>query len=60
MIGRIKYKLLRWRLDDICEKSVCESCRMGGECSIPGFSGSIQCYENEVTVQARRVWKLEE
>lgn len=60
MLRHIKYRLLRWLLDDICEKSVCELCRMGGECSIPGFQNSIQCYENEVTVQARRVWKLEE
>ena len=60
MLGRIKYRLLRWLLDDICEKSVCESCRMGGECSIAGIPHSIQCFENEVFVQARRVWKLEE
>lgn len=60
MIARIKYRLLMWLLGDICEKSECEKCRMGGECSIPGFTNNIQCYENEVSVQARRVWKLEE
>ena len=59
MLRRIKYWLLRWLLDDICEKIVCESCCMGGQCSIPGFQNSIQCYENEVFVQARKIWGLE-
>lgn len=60
MIRRIKYRLLRWLLDDICEKSTCESCCMGGESTIPGFQNSIQCFDNDIFVQARRVWGLEE
>ena len=60
MLRRIKYKLLKWLLGDICEKSYCQECRMGGECNIPGIKESIQCFENEVFVQARKVWGLEE
>ena len=43
MLRRIKYRLLRWLLDDICEKSTCVSC-----C----------CFETDIFTQARKVWGL--
>ena len=57
MLRQIKYRLLRWLLDDICEKSICESCCIGG---VKKDINAIVCFENDVFVQARKVWGLEE
>jgi len=58
MLKRIKYKLLRWLLDDICLKSECQKCRLSYNTK---FCGSIchQCLEGEVFSQANKAWGLE-
>lgn len=61
MLGRIKYKLLVWLLDDICKKTMhCEKCYMGCECTIADLKNSTECCEYDIFNQARRVWGLEE
>ena len=59
MLGCIKYYLLRWLLDDICLKSKCEDCRLEHDTN---FLGTIchSCLENDIFVQGRKVWGLEE
>lgn len=59
MLGRIKYQLLRWLLDDICEKSECNKCILHGMAEIAGIK-CTSCEEGDVFYQARKVWDLEE
>lgn len=51
MLGRIKYKLFSWLMNDICRKSSCCDCEME--------TRMLTCLENSVFVQARRAWGLE-
>lgn len=57
-MNRIKYWLLRKLFDDICLKSECESCRMNEVC-YAGGAIITECAENDVFVQARKVWGIE-
>ncbi len=50
----IKYRLLRWLLNDICTKSDCKNCALFDSCS------DCACYEDLLFVQARRVWGVED
>lgn len=50
-MNRLKYKLLRWLLGDICTRSNCEQCRLRG-------SGRYSCKQNDIYPQARRVWRI--
>lgn len=59
MLGRIKYKLLCWLLGDICCGSDCHTCQLGHKTEIGGYEG-IACQEEDVYIQARKVWGLEE
>ena len=58
MIGRIKFWLLKWLLDDICVNSSCKDCKMSGEINIAGYVGTA-CGEEDIFYQARKVWGLE-
>ena len=62
MLGRIKYKLLKWLLDDICIKSECGECLLYRACEIECLKNTVffECLENDVFKQARKVWGLEE
>jgi len=53
--NRIKYELLWWLLDDLCDKSKCGDCAMERPAEGKLF---YPCVENEVFVQARKVWGL--
>lgn len=64
MLRRIKYRLLRWLLDDICMRhsplaSDCVKCPMSYEAHVDDLIGPA-CLQNDIFVQARKVWKLEE
>lgn len=59
MLKRIKYTLLRWLLDDICLKSSCKDCRLQHETNFCG-TPCYDCLENDIFVQARKVWGLED
>ena len=59
MLKRIKYALLRWLLDDICLKSECKECRLEYDTEFLG-TVSHACLEDDIFVQARKVWGLEE
>jgi hypothetical protein len=50
MFERLKYELLVWLLNEICERSECKHCRL---CRNGG------CYMGDTYGQARRVWGLE-
>lgn len=62
MFNYIKYRLLQWLLDDICERSGifvsdCDRC----DISLRNDKGACcSCGMNGVYKQARKVWKLEE
>lgn len=50
---KFKYALLKWLLNDICEKS--------GKCAMCYINmGHCQCGENSIFKQARMIWRLEE
>lgn len=58
-INRVKYHLLSWLLVDICRKCEdCTGCRMAGE--IEFYDYRIACFEDDVRIQAREVWGLNE
>ena len=59
MLRRIKYRLLRWLLDDICDRfeSECEKCFLTNEINVDGYKCSA-CFQDDVLRQARRVWDL--
>lgn len=57
--NRIKYKLLKWLLDDICVSSEYERCCLGSEINIDGYVGCA-CGEEDVFIQARKAWGMEE
>lgn len=64
MLRRIKYRLLRWLLDDICKRGGveawdCKKCTLDYEIDVDGFRG-WSCLLNDVFAQARKVWGLEE
>ena len=59
MLGRIKFKLLKWLLDDICMKSECRQCQLSSEIEINGYVGTA-CGEEDIFIQARKAWGLEE
>ena len=65
MLRRIKYKLLRWLLCEICVKSDCESCRLCYKAQIELKStGDIlegpACREDDILMQATKVWGVKE
>lgn len=57
LLGRIKFALLKWLLDDICINSVCKDCRLGGEFEIAGYIGNA-CSEEDIFIQARKAWGI--
>lgn len=59
MFERLKYRLLRWLLDDACarhQSKFCYGCPLYYE---DEDYGSPACEINDVTVYARRAWGLE-
>ena len=59
-INRIKYRLLAWLLIDICRKcETCTDCRMAGEIELDDKL-RVACFEDDVRIQAREVWGLNE
>lgn len=59
MLGRIKYRLLKLLLDDICTNSDCHDCKLGSEIEIAGYFGKA-CGEDDIFSQARKVWGMED
>ena len=64
MLRRIKYRLLRWLLDDMCIRmgplcSDCKKCPMSYETRVDDLIGPA-CLQNDIFVMARKVWGLEE
>lgn len=61
MLGRIKYKLLRLLLDDICLRSECESCLLSRATEVKGLENAVwfECLEGDIFKRARQVWGLE-
>lgn len=59
MLGRIKFALLKWLLDDICVNSVCKDCQLSSETTIGNYVG-FACNEDDIFVQARKVWGIKE
>lgn len=57
MLRRIKYRLLRWLLDDICIKSDCKDCYMYHEINIDGYLGCA-CRQDDILRLARRAWNM--
>lgn len=57
MLGRVKYALLKWLLDDICINSKCNDCNLGSEIEVCGYFGKA-CGEEDIFIQARKVWGL--
>lgn len=57
MFRKFKYRLLRWLLDDICEKSKCDTCALSYEIEVGGYKGNA-CREGDVFYQARNAWDL--
>lgn len=53
MLNRIKYRLLIYLLNDICERSECDICDFDMSSVTP-----YSCHQNRVFVQARKVWGL--
>lgn len=65
MIGFIKYKLLKWLINDICNKGDCLKCNFG---SGNGFGYCYECnnllfdccdIHRELFAEARKVWRVE-
>lgn len=58
LLNRIKYRLFRWLMDDICMHSgvngTCDGCKMNQPYEDGGFI--YPCLQNHVFVQAYRVW----
>ena len=59
LLNRIKYRLLRWLLDDICCKSECEKCVLSHAITVGDYQGNA-CHEEDVFYQARTVWGSDE
>lgn len=64
LFGRIKYHFLRRLLDDICRRSECYEggCRLCGEVVLDccdADPATIACFEEDVFMQARKVWGLD-
>lgn len=53
MFGFIKYKLLKWLLNDICNMGECTNCMLGSKGNPEIDCGDV--YEH-VYAQARKVW----
>ena len=58
MLGRVKFVLLKWLLNDICINSTCKDCMLSSEIKIGGYTG-MACGEEDIFIQARKVWGLE-
>ncbi|MBQ1189662.1 MAG: hypothetical protein IIX57_04540, partial [Lachnospiraceae bacterium] len=58
LLGRLKFALLKWLLDDICVNSVCKDCQLSSEIEIAGYVGTA-CGEEDIFIQARKAWGLE-
>lgn len=56
LFGYLKYKTLRWLLNDVCKKSDCADCEMARADNRDHF---CMCAENGIFVQARDVWGIE-
>lgn len=54
--GYIKYRLLRWLLNNLCEKSDCSDCKLS---HTDDRDDICPCSENAIFVQARKVWDIE-
>ena len=53
VIKHLKYKLLMWLLNDICDKSVCGK----GKCKIYFCN---DCMRHKISSQARKVYEIGE
>ena len=63
--SQVKYRLLRWLLDDVCRRSDCSEtgCRLCGEFVLDccdADPATVTCFEEDVFMQARKVWGLNE
>lgn len=54
--GYIKYRMLRWLLNDLCRKSDCAECELA---STNNHDVICPCVENDIFVQGRKVWGIE-
>lgn len=50
---KIKYLILRWLLDNVCENSSCRTCLLERH-------GRYECYIDKVMKQARKAWGIKE
>ena len=57
MLRRIKYRLLRWLLDDVCKKVNCEECFLNHEINVDGYKCSA-CYHYDIRRLARKAWNV--
>ena len=57
--NRIKFTLLQWLLDDICERSECEKCRLYHEDIVCG-ARCFSCVEGDIFHQACKAWEMED
>ena len=62
LLNRLKYRLWRWLMNDLCTHSGTTSECDGCECSYPYEENGIiyPCAQNRVYCQAYRVWMIEE
>ena len=65
MIGFIKYKLLKWLLNNICKKGNCTDCKLSCENDFGNCEQCdrlvVDCGDVHYTLlsEARKVWKVE-
>lgn len=58
-INRIKWKLLNWLLEDICQGCEhCEHCCMGVEDE--HYRDLFECMGDDVRAQAKKTWEVEQ
>ena len=55
MFRRLKYRLLRWLMKDICDRSYCNSCYID---TMPWGPEKSHCRIGAVYAQAKEVWKI--
>lgn len=58
-INRIKFKLLNWLLEDICQRCAsCEICSLGTESDV--MDGMYECISDDIRAQAKKTWEVEQ
>lgn len=58
LLNRIKYRLLRMLLNDICCESDCGNCSMRTRLEVLDYVG-MGCEERDIFYQARKVWGID-